>query len=100
MASLGRRRAGLLRRSDAFALIWRTILAIAACIAGCYYGLALVAASRRVKIQAKATTIKPGVSILKPIYGWDDRLEHAIATHARQNYPEFEVLVGRRDHVV
>lgn len=37
------------------------------------------------------------MSILKPVYGWDDRLAPAIASHARQDYPEFELLLGVRD---
>jgi ceramide glucosyltransferase len=34
--------------------------------------------------------------VLKPVYGWDDRLAGAIASHARQEYPEFEILLGVR----
>ncbi len=68
-------------------------------MAGCYYGLALAAAWRRGKAQTtrQPGTIAVGVSVLKPVYGWDDRLAAAIASHARQNYGEFELLLGVRD---
>ncbi len=65
-------------------------------MAGCYYGVALVAALLR-RSRTKADATRPSVSILKPVHGWDDRLARAIATHARQDYPEFEVLLGVRD---
>jgi len=61
---------------------------------GCYYALAMLAALRRGRL---AGGIGRGVSVLKPVYGWDDRLAAAIASHALQDYPEFELLLGVRD---
>lgn len=68
-------------------------------MAGCYYVIALVAAlRRRAKFQESTSAVAHvGVSVLKPVYGWDDRLAQAIATHAAQHYPEFELLLGVRD---
>jgi ceramide glucosyltransferase len=34
--------------------------------------------------------------VLKPVYGWDDRVAEAVASHARLDYPEFELLLGVR----
>lgn len=39
----------------------------------------------------------PGISILKPVRGRDPGFAEAIASHARQDYPEFEILFGVRD---
>jgi ceramide glucosyltransferase len=39
---------------------------------------------------------KPPVSILKPMYGRDERLYQALRSHALQDYPEFEILFGVR----
>ena len=59
---------------------------------------ALRAALRRGQQRPVSTgTPGQGVSILKPIYGWDDRLAAAIESHARQEYSgEFELLLGVR----
>jgi ceramide glucosyltransferase len=42
-------------------------------------------------------TAKPGVSILKPIRGADAGFLEAIRTHARIDYPNFEILFGLAD---
>lgn len=79
-------------------MTWRIGLAVPAVLAGCYYGLVLVAALRRRKTTPPvANADSPAVSILKPVYGWDDRLSLAIDSHLRQNYPQFELLLGVRD---
>ena len=75
----------------------RILFAVPALVAGCYYLLALAAALRKsVRRSVAGGEARQGVSILKPIYGWDDRLAAAIASHARQDYPEFELLLGVR----
>jgi ceramide glucosyltransferase len=38
----------------------------------------------------------PPISILKPMYGRDERLYQALRSHALQKYPEFEILFGVR----
>lgn len=73
---------------------WTWLWGVPAAIGGCYYLLAVVAALRRRRL---AGHVGAGVSILKPVYGWDDRLAAAFASHARQDYPEFELLLGVRD---
>ncbi|MGH9667889.1 MAG: bacteriohopanetetrol glucosamine biosynthesis glycosyltransferase HpnI [Bryobacteraceae bacterium] len=39
----------------------------------------------------------PGISILKPVRGLDTGFAEAIASHARQDYPRFEILFGVGD---
>ena len=96
---MGRGAAGYGRRGPPLALTWRWILAIPALMAGCYYVLAGLAAvwRRGASRSPKPSTQLPGISVLKPVYGWDDRLAQAIATHAAQRYPQFELLMGVRD---
>jgi len=67
-------------------------------MAGCYYALALFAALKGCFAAGtpQKTMVCPTVSILKPIHGCDDRLMQAIASHARLDYPEFELLLGVR----
>jgi len=95
---MGRRIAGMRRRSAAITLSWRPVVAVFAVVSGCYYGLALVAALKRRTRHVRGGGWCPPVSILKPVYGWDDRLGKAIESHARQDYPEFELLLGIRDN--
>ncbi len=67
--------------------------AVPALAAAAYYLLAIVAALRWPKRSAEPDALPP-VSILKPMYGKDDRLYEALRSHAGQNYPEFEILFG------
>ena len=74
---------------------WTAVFALPAVMAGAYYVLALLAALRRNPAIPQPENLPP-VSILKPVYGWDDRLARAIASHATQDYPQFELLLGVR----
>ncbi|MEO8593297.1 MAG: bacteriohopanetetrol glucosamine biosynthesis glycosyltransferase HpnI [Candidatus Solibacter sp.] len=76
-------------------MIW---LAIPALAATAYYCLALVAAARW-RFPGRESgppggPSQPPVSILKPIHGRDPRFYEAILSHAKQAYPEFEILFG------
>lgn len=72
--------------------------ALPALVAAAYQLLAIIAALRW-KVRA-AFSLPPGprppVSILKPMYGRDERLYAALRSHALQKYPEFEILFGVR----
>jgi len=70
-------------------------LPVLACAA--YWLLALLAALKRLREKQPISTYRPPVSILKPIRGRDEHFYDAILSHARQQYPEFEILFGVRD---
>lgn len=75
-------------------------LALPAWAATAYYLLALVAAVRwrGTRRQASLPRVAPrGVSIVKPVHGRDPRFYEAIVSHARQDYPQFEILFGVSD---
>jgi len=72
-------------------VIYATIPAL---LAGAYYLLALVAASRRMGAKRRLPKDCPPVSILKPVCGRDPGFYEAIRSHASQDYPEFEILFG------
>lgn len=75
-------------------MIW---LALPALAAAAYYLLALIAALRWQRAPKNAVANPPGISLLKPVHGRDPRFYEAIASHARQDYPEFEILFGVSD---
>ena len=75
-------------------MIW---FALPAALSSAYWILALVAAIRRLREPRTVSDFTPPVSILKPIRGRDDRFYEAIESHARQDYPAFEILFGVRD---
>jgi ceramide glucosyltransferase len=62
-----------------------------------YQMVALVACLAHLRRRDTLSSSRPGVSILKPIYGADDHFYPAIASHARIAYPDFEILFGIRD---
>ncbi len=86
--------AGGLRRGLAFGVTWLP-LPVVACAA--YWLLALFAALKRLREPRLVSTYRPPVSILKPIRGRDEHFYDAILSHARQQYPEFEIIFGVRD---
>jgi ceramide glucosyltransferase len=61
-----------------------------------YWFLAIVAALRHPRRKPAPLTATP-VSILKPIRGRDEGFYNAIASHATQDHPNFEILFGVRD---
>lgn len=107
MAPLDRSVAGLGGCLHVVALTW--LFTLPALMAGCYYGLALIAVFMRtapsgVVKKSKASTasgrffqtFSPAVSVLKPVHTCNERLAEAVASHARLDYPEFELLLGVR----
>lgn len=65
-----------------------------------YYLLALLAIRRfrrRRRAQPLATGASPGVSVLKPAIGAGPEFAELLRSHAAQQYPEFEILVGAGD---
>jgi ceramide glucosyltransferase len=52
---------------------------------------------RHVRGPVVAPTVRPPISILKPLCGLDDRLMQNLATFADLPYPSYEVLLGVRD---
>jgi ceramide glucosyltransferase len=85
-------------------VIWAALPAIGA---GAYYLLAVAGAAkwrrRPLPKAGQGAGRGPGgppytaVSILKPVHGRDPRFYEAIVSHARQDYPEFEILFGVSD---
>ena len=71
-------------------------LALPALAAAAYYLIVLLAALGWRRRPPELQSFPP-VSILKPMYGADARLYQAIRSHARQDYPEFEILFGFGD---
>lgn len=71
------------------------ILLLAGCAAAAAYQLlALFACVRHWLHKPSITLFTPPVSILKPIYGADEGFYRAIESHARLDYPYFEILFG------
>src|SRR5262245_6888805 len=91
---MGRRLAGDLRRGAGITVIWMAVPALAA---AAYFLLALVAAVRWPRNKQTGMQAPRPVSILKPVYGRDPNFYEAIASHASQDYPEFEILFGLID---
>ena len=65
--------------------------------AAAYQLLALAAALRQVLRSDPRGTLRPPVSILKPVRGLDPDFYEAIRSHALIEYPQFEILFGVSD---
>lgn len=75
------------------------VLGCIAAVSGIYQLLAIAAClsqRRRGKAISPAADLSP-VSILKPIHGLQPGLREAIRSHAEQQFPTFEILLGYRE---
>jgi ceramide glucosyltransferase len=78
---------------------WDWLVLIPAFVALAYQAAALLASilhseKRRLLYARPVLSSQPGISVLKPICGLDDRLKQALESHLEQDYAEYEVLLG------
>lgn len=73
-----------------------TLWAAPALAAAAYQLLVIIAALWWKKLPQRPSRATPPISLLKPVYGREDRLYSALRSHAVQDYPEFEILFGVR----
>ena len=74
-------------------------LVLLALLAGAlvYSLLSIVAAFRYLRERPPELVSPEPISILKPLYGLDDGLEHNLRTFFEQDYPAFEILFAVRE---
>lgn len=79
-------------------MIWHwAVLGICGVAAG-YQLFALIACLNHVSRRRSGdVAFQPAVSILKPVRGLRPGFDEALRSHAEQDYPEFELLVGHRN---
>jgi ceramide glucosyltransferase len=70
------------------------LLAIACTVAAGYQAVALLATLAHLRKRDPEPASLPPISILKPVSDADEGFADAIRTHARQDYPEYEILFG------
>ena len=73
------------------------LFAALAVASAAYHLLALFAGLRKLQEPHPVGRFTPPVSILKPVRGRDERFLEAIRSHARVDYPEYELLFGISD---
>ena len=73
------------------------MIALLFAIPAAYQFFALIACIAHLRRKERASSSRPPVSILKPVYGADDHFWSAIVSHAHLQYPVFEILFAVRD---
>lgn len=92
---------------DLTTLIWRVLLAVSAfgiASSSVFLFLVLLAAIRfsrqsvglRITAQNAPSDKLPPVTIFKPVHGMEARLEENLESFFRQDYPDFEIIIGAR----
>lgn len=79
------------------ALLFIAVVGLVACTV--FVGLVMVAAQRHLRHAAypAAANALPPVTLLKPLYGLEPRLEANLESFFLQDYPDFEIIFGTRD---
>jgi len=71
-----------------------TLLIVLAAIALAYQLMAMAALLAFRLKRPGSSRYSPPISILKPVRGLDEDFDEAIRSHAAQDYPEYEILLG------
>jgi ceramide glucosyltransferase len=88
-------------------VFWRTLLGIASfgLVSSTVFLVLVVIAAARFKkraaeIQRSVLQVKgdqlPPVTIFKPVHGMEERLERNLESFFRQDYPDYEIIIGAR----
>jgi ceramide glucosyltransferase len=77
-------------------LLFYLPLAVAA-VSALYYLAVLFASLKFLFEKDPAAVFAPPVSILKPVRGLEPNFYECIASHCRQDYPQFEIIFGLND---
>lgn len=62
-----------------------------------YYALTLAAYRRWRRHAARPESFTPPITVLKPLAGLEDNLEENLETFFRQDYPQYQILLGVRE---
>lgn len=73
------------------------MIAIVCAIAAAYQLIALAACMAHRRRRADSLAVCLPVSVLKPVHGLHPGFEEALSSHATQQYPKFELLLGHND---
>ncbi|MBO0910327.1 MAG: glycosyltransferase [Acidobacteria bacterium] len=88
-------------------LLWRILLSMGGFgLAGSFVFLAIVLISsirfrqraqcERQEVRSVPLEVLPPVTIFKPVHGMEERLEENLESFFRQDYPDYEIMIGAR----
>ena len=88
-------------------LVWHVVLGVAAfgLVSSFTFLFLVVIAGARFKKRADSsrrsvlnvsTDALPGVTVLKPVHGMEERLEQNLESFFQQAYPDFDIIIGAR----